>query len=92
MTDRKPVDTAKEVQIDISSERNINSPLYLEAAHQHTQMPDSANPADIFSNNRFKYRLFNHVKVRKYYAEIDRVRYSKNPITINYDENNYLDQ
>ena len=33
-TDRKPVDTAKEIQVDISSASNINSPLYLIAAHQ----------------------------------------------------------
>ena len=28
-TDRKPVDTARDFQIDISSASNINSPLYL---------------------------------------------------------------
>ena len=36
-TDRKPVDTAREFQMDISSASNINSPLYLIAAHQKTQ-------------------------------------------------------
>ena len=36
-TDREPVDTAREFQIDISSASNINSPLYLIAAHQKTK-------------------------------------------------------
>ena len=49
MTDRKPVDTAKEFQIDISSASKINSPLYLVAAHQHTQRLDPANPAVNYS-------------------------------------------
>ena len=44
-TDRKPVDTAREFQVDISSASNINSPLYLIAAHQKTQKADPANPA-----------------------------------------------
>ena len=71
MTDKKPADTAKEFQIDISSALNINSPLYLIAAHQHTQRDDLANAALNLSNNRFKNALFDHVKVREIYAEID---------------------
>ena len=67
ITDRKPVDTAKEIQLDISSASNINSPLYLIAAHQKTQRPDPANPVNILSNNRFKNAIFDHVEVRKYY-------------------------
>ena len=35
-TDRKPVNTAREVQIDVLSASNINSPLYIIAAHQKT--------------------------------------------------------
>ena len=73
-TDRKPVDTAREFQIDISSASNINSPLYPIAAHQKTQRPDPANPADNLTNNRFNNSLFHHVEVRKYYSEIEGVR------------------
>ena len=51
-TDRKPVDTAREFQIDISSASNLNRPLYHLAAHQKTQRPDPANPAKNLSNNR----------------------------------------
>ena len=90
-TERKPVDTAKEVQIEISSASNINSQLHLIAAHQLTQRPDPADPTVNLSKNRFSNAFFDHVKVRKYYVEIDGVRYPKNPIMINYDQNNYLD-
>ena len=91
-TDRKPVDTAREFQLDISSASNINSPLYLIAAHQKTQRPDPANPAKNLSNNRFNNAIFDHVNVRKYYSEIDGIRYPKNPVMVNYEENNYLEQ
>ena len=91
-TDRKPVDTAREFQLDISSASNINSPLYLIAAHQKTQRPDPANPANNLSNNRFNNAVFDHVDVRKYYSEIDGVRYPKNPVMVNFEENNYLEQ
>ena len=91
-TDRKPVDTAREFQVDISSASNINSPLYLIAAHQKTQRPDPANPANNLPNNRFNHSIFDDVEVRKYYSEIDGVRYPKNPVMVNFAENNYLEQ
>ena len=92
MTDRKSVDTAKEFQIDISSASIINSPLYLIAAHQLTQRPDPADPTINFSINRLNNAIFDHVKGRKFYAKVDGVRYPKNPIMNNYDENTYLGQ
>ena len=91
-TDSKPVDTAREFQIDISSASNINSPLYLIGTHQKTQRPNPANPANNFSNNRFNNSIFDQVEVRKCYSEIDRVRYPKKPVIVNFDENNYLEQ
>ena len=91
-TDRKPVNTAREFQVDISSASNINSPLYLIAAHQKTQRPDPANPANNLSNNRFNISIFDDVEVRKYYSEIDGVRYPKNPVMVIFAENNYLEQ
>ena len=62
-TDRKPVDTAREFQIDKSSASNIKSPLYLIAAHQKTQRADPAKPANNLSNNRFNNAIFDHVEV-----------------------------
>ena len=91
ITDRKPVDTAKEIQLDISSASNINSPLYLIAAHQKTQRPDPANPANNLSNNRFKNAIFDHVEVRKYYSEIEGVRYPKKPVMVNFVKNIYFE-
>ena len=91
-TDRKPVDTAREFQLDISSASNINSPLYLIAAHQKTQRADPVNPASNLSNNRFNNAIFDHVDVRKYYSEIDGIRYPKNPVEVNFEENNFVEQ
>ena len=91
-TDRKPVDTAREFQLDISPASDINSPLYLIAAHQKTQRPDPANPANNLSNNRFNNAIFDHVDVRKCYSEIDGIQYPKNPAMVNFEENNYLEQ
>ena len=73
-TDRKPMGTAKEFQIDISSASIINSLLYPIAAHQETQRQDPADHTTIHPNRRFNNAIFDHVKVRKYYAEIDGVR------------------
>ena len=92
ITDRKPVDTAREFQVDISSASNIISPLYLIAAHQKTHRPDPANPANNLSNNRFNNANFDHVDVRKCYSEIDGIRYPKNPVMVNFEENNSLEQ
>ena len=91
-TDRKLVDTGKEFQIDISSASIINSPLYSIAAHQKTQRPDAADETINLSRNRFNNAIFDNVKVRKNYAEIDGVRYPKNPVMVDFDKNTYLDQ
>ena len=76
----------------MSSASNINSPLYLIAAHQKTQRPDPADAARNLSNNRFNNAIFDHVDVRKNYSEIDGIRYPKNPVMVNFEENNYLEQ
>ena len=44
VTDRKPVITDKEYQLDIGSAPNINVPLYLIAAYQATQGDNPARP------------------------------------------------
>ena len=91
-TDQKPVDTANEFQINVISASNNNSPLYLIAAHQKIQRPDPADLTINLPNNKFNNAFFDQVKIREYYAEIDGVRYPKNPIMIKYDENIYLNQ
>ena len=86
-TDRKPVNAAREFQVDISSASNINSPLCLIAVHQQTQRDNPARPL-----GQYKDAIFDHVEVRKYYSGVDGVRNPKNPAMVIYEENKYLDQ
>ena len=83
-TERKISNDGRELQVDIGSAQNINSPNYLIAAFQtnaRTTPNKNANPA-IFDNNN----------VTKYFVEIDGIRYPKDGVLINYEENSYLDQ
>ena len=83
-TERKISNDGRELQVDIGSAQNINSPKYLIAAFQtnaRTAPNKNANSA-IFDNNN----------VIKYFVEIDGIRYPKDGVLINYEENSYLDQ
>ena len=87
ITDRKPINTGNEYQLDIGSASNINIPLNLRVAHQTTQRENPARPIIQFNN-----AIFDHVDVKKYFVEIDGVRYPKDPIETNFSDNKYLDQ
>ena len=87
VTDRKPVNTGNEYQLDIGSASNINIPLYLIVAHQKTQRHNPARPINQFNN-----AVFDHVDVKRYFVEIDGVRYPKDPVETNFSDNKYLDQ
>ena len=87
VTDRKPVNTGNEYQLDIGSASNINIPLYLIVAHQKTQRENPARPPNQFNN-----AVFDHVDVKRYFVEIDGVRYPKDPVETNFSDNRYLDQ
>ena len=83
-TERKISNDGRELQVDIGSAQNINSPKYLISAFQtndRTTLNKNANPA-IFDDNN----------VTKYFVEIDGVRYPKDGVLINFEENSYLDQ
>ena len=83
-TERKISNDGRELQVDIGSAQNINSPKYLISAFQtnaRTTPNKASNPA-IFDDNQ----------VTKYFIEIDGVRYPKDGILINFEENSYLDQ
>ena len=69
VTDRKPVNTGNEYQLDKGSAFNINIPLYLTVAHQKTQRDNLAR-----SPNQFNNAVFDHVVVKRYFVEIDGVR------------------
>ena len=87
VTDRKPVNTGKEYQLDIGSASNINIHLYLIVAHQKTQRENPARPPNQFNN-----AIFDHVDVKRYFVEIDGVRYPKDPVETSFSGNKYLDQ
>ena len=83
-TERKISNDGREMQVDIGSAQHINSPKYLISAFQaadRTTPNKNSNPA-IFDNNN----------VTKYFVEIDGVRYPKDAVLINFEENSYLDQ
>ena len=83
-TERKISNAGRELQVDIGSAQQINSPKYLISAFQtnaRTTPNKAANPA-IFDDNH----------VTKYFVEIHGVRYPKDGVLINFEENSYLDQ
>ena len=83
-TERKISNDGRELQVDIASAQGINSPKYLIAAFQtnvRTAPNKNSNPA-IFDSNH----------VTKYFVEIDGIRYPKDGVLTNFDENAYLDQ
>ena len=83
-TERKISKDGRELQVDIASAQGINSPKYLISAFQtiaRTTANKAVNPA-IFDSNH----------VRKYFVEIDGIRYPKDGVLINFEENSNLDQ
>ena len=87
VTDRKPVNTGNEYQLDIGSASNINIPLYLIVVHQKTQRDNPARPPNQFNN-----AVFDNVDVKRYFVEIDGVRYPKDQVETSFSDNKYLDQ
>ena len=87
VTDRKPVNTGNEYQLVIGSASNNNFPLFLIVAHEKTQ---SVNPARRV--NQYNNAIFDHIDAKRYFVEIDGVRYPKDPIETNFSDNKFLDQ
>ena len=83
-TERKISNDGGELQIDIGSAQPINSPKYLISAFQTNARttPNKASKPAIFDSNH----------VTKYLVEIDGIRYPKDGVLINFEENSYLDQ
>ena len=83
-TERKISNDGRELQVDIGSAQNINSPKYLITAFQtnaRTTPNKASNPA-IFDDNN----------VTKYFVEMDGIRYPRDGVLINFEERSYLDQ
>ena len=72
-------------QVDIGSAQSVNSPKYLICAHQTSIRADTPN-------KRTNISVFDHLDVRNYFIEIDGVRYPRDAVLTNYDQNDYLDQ
>ena len=65
-------------QLDIGSSQNVQSPKYLIGAHQTRTRADTAN-----KNNNIA--IFDHLNLKKYYIEIDGIRYPRDGVLINYE-------
>ena len=83
-TERKISNDGRELQVDIGSAQHINIPKYLISAFQTNarKTPNKASNPAIIDNNH----------VTKYFVEIDGVRYPKDGVLTNCEENSYLDQ
>ena len=84
-TDRETVDTGREYQLDIGSSSDINSQKYLIAVHQKQTRSGTAYKASITA-------IFDHLDVKKYFVEINEIRYPKDAIDVEYEKNTYLNQ
>ena len=72
-------------QIDIGSAQQVNSPKYLIACHQTAARLNAPDKGINISR-------FDNLNVRKYFVEVDSIRYPRDGILINYPENDYIDQ
>ena len=72
-------------QIDIGSAQQVNSPKNLIACHQSAARLNAPNKGLNISR-------FDNLNVRKYFVEIDSIRYPRDGVITNYNENDYIDQ
>ena len=73
------------IQHDIGSAQNVIQPKNLICAHQtnlRTASPDK----------KINMAIFDNMDIRKYYVEIDSLRYPRDSVLINYEENDYIQQ
>ena len=72
-------------QIEIGSAHSVNSPKYLIASHQTAARLNTPNKGLNISR-------FDNLNVRKFFLEIDSLRYPRDAVLTNYNENDYIDQ
>ena len=73
------------VQHDIGSAQQVIQPKYLICSHQtnlRTTTPDK----------KINIAIFDNMDLRKYYIEIESLRYPRDSVLINYEENDYIQQ
>ena len=71
-------------QMDIGTSQHVNSPKYLIGAHQTRIRADTAN-----KNKNIA--IFDNINLQKYYVEIDSVRYPRDSVLVNYEQNDYIE-
>ena len=84
-TERKISNDGRELQVDIGSAQQINSPKYLIGVLQTQNRIGVTNKAKNIA-------IFDTNHATKNFVEIDEVRYPRDGVSINFDENSYLDQ
>ena len=72
-------------QMDIGTSQHVNSPKYLIGAHQTRTRADTAN-----KNNNIA--IFDNLNLQKYYVEIDSVRYPRDNVLVNYEQDDHTEQ
>ena len=73
------------VQHDIGSAQNVIQPKYLICAHQ-------TNLRTATADKKINIAVFDNMDLRKYYVEIDGLRYPRDNVLINYEENDYIQE
>ena len=72
-------------QLDIGSSQNVQSPKYLIGAHQTKDRLDG-----VISTKNVS--IFDNLNLKKYYVEIDGLRYPRDSVLMNYEQNDYIEQ
>ena len=73
------------IQHDIGSAQNVIQPKYLICAHQ-------TNLITTTPDKKSNIAILDKMDLRKYYVEIDGLRYPRDSVTINYEEKDYIQQ
>ena len=72
-------------QLDIGTSQHVNDPKFLTGAHQTCPRADTA-----YKNNNIA--IFDNLNLQKYYVEIDSVRYPRDNVLVNFEQNDYIEQ
>ena len=73
------------VQHDVGSAQQVSSPKYLNCAHQ---TKDNTSATDKKINNA----IIDDLDLRKYHVEINSLRYPRDSLLRNYEQNDYIEQ
>ena len=72
-------------QLDIGSSQNVQSPKYLIGAHQTRISEDTANKTNNIA-------VFDHLNLQKSYIQIDGIRYPRDTVLVNFEQNDCIEQ